>query len=530
MVAPWVPVLWRILVVLSLIGSALVVHQLARPEGRWIGTLRSRFYRGVPWGSILVLGFVLFVYLVVQEGITYWEEPLALPFSAWSYFYPLGWLAGSFAHASPAHLSGNLTSAVILLPVVEYVWSHHADGESWRANPRVRAFVVFPLSILGLGVFTSLFSWGPVIGFSGPIFAFMGFVLVRYPLVAVIALAVRGAVQTVTAALGDPIAVVEASASVAPPWWYGIAVQSHLLGFLVGVLAGVALLGRRSIRPDPLRLWIGSLLVSLQLSLWAIWWIRGASTFVLYRALGVVFVIALATAITAAATATDHPFVGSLTPRQAAAAVLVIPLVGTCLIAVPLNLNVVNANPPAETITVGEYTIFYDENVTNEMISVVNVEAFGETTNVTTSGVIVVNEDREIWSREVSKAALETNGNGTVRVGGLTWSETITAHREGWVVGNETAYRIELAEDGERVPAYTSDPASVRGTIDDRSVSIVPESQAFYISLGGGDRAPIPDPGESTTIGDIEFVRNDTALIAAEGDTRVVIAERETYA
>lgn len=526
----WHVLVWWVLLAVAFLGSALVVGRLD-PRRRLVA-LRSRFYLGVPWGSILSLGVVLVVYLVVQEGAVHWERPLAIPFSAWSYLYPLGWLLAAFAHAGPGHLLSNLTSAAVLAPLTEYVWGHYpgTETEAWHADPRIRAFVLFPTFVLGIGVFTSLFTWGPVIGFSGVVFAFAGFVLVRYPLAAVIALAARSAVRTVVGALGEPVAVVETTASVSPPWWYGIAVQGHALGFLAGVLAGVALLRHRRLRPDPFRLWVGSLLVCLSLSLWAIWWVRGESTFVLYRALGVVLVVVLATLITAAPTASDRALVGRLTRRQVATALLVVPLVGMCLVAVPLNLTTVEAQPSEDAVTVGGYAVFYGEDVSNQLFSVVEIEAFGETTDVTTSGVIVVNEDRNVWGREVTKAELETHGEGTVRIGGLTWSETIEVEREGWVVGDDPVYRIHLEHDGERTVAYASDPAAVRGFIDGRAVAVVADEDGFHIELDGVVRAPVPDSGESVTAGGIVFVHEDDALYAVDGATTVVIAEEESYA
>jgi hypothetical protein len=372
------------------------------------------------------------------------------------------------------------------------------------------------------------------------VFAFVGFVLVRYPLLVVVALAARSALRTVTTALGDPVTVVETTASVSPPWWYGIAVQGHALGFLIGVLAGAVLLHRRGIRPDPLRLWLGSLLVGLSLSLWAIWWVRGDVTYVLYRALGVVLVLALATLITAALAASDRSFVDRLSYRRTATLLLVVPLVGMCLVAVPLNLAVVEGNAPDDAVTTGGYAVFYDEEVTDETFSVVEIEAFGETTDVTASGVIVVSEERNVWGQEVSKAELRTHGAGSVRVGGLTWSETIEAEREGWVVGDGRAYQVWLEHDGERTLAYASEPAAASGSIDGHRVSIVAGDEGFHIALDDEVRASVPDPGESVTVEGIEFVHETTdedgdgetdenVLYAVDGDTVVPIAEEERY-
>ncbi|MDL5360729.1 rhomboid family intramembrane serine protease [Halalkalicoccus sp. NIPERK01] len=527
---------WQLLVVGVLIASALLALRLAGPERRVRSALRERFYLGVPWGSLLTLGGVLAVYLFVQRGLWHWNDPLAIPFSAWSYFYPLGVLFSAFAHVGPGHLLGNLTTALVFAPLAEYVWGHFPERTADHGpltDPRIRAFVVFPLGVFGAGIAMSLFTWGPVIGFSGVVFALIGFVLVRYPLLTVVALAARGAVRTVTDALGNPVNVVEVSASVSPPWWYGIAIQGHVLGFLVGILAGVALLRRRRVATDPLRLWIGTVLTTLSLSLWAVWWIRGPETYVLYRALGVALVVALAALISAALTASERPLAGSVTRRQAASAALVVPLVVMCLVAVPLNLAVVDSQPREASMTAGDYTVFYDEEVENRMFSVVDVEAFGETTAVTTSGVIVTSPDRHVWGQEVSTAELETYGDATVRVGGLTWSETVEVERTGWVVGDETVYTVWLESDGERTHAFDSEPASADAVVDGRAITIHSESGTFYVEVEdetGTERAPIPARGGERTVGGLSIENDEGTLVASDGRTVVSIAHEETYA
>lgn len=523
---------WQVLVVGALVGSVWLVFRFADPD-RGIGSvLRERFYLGLPWGSLLVLGGVLAVYLFVQGGLWHWDDPLAIPFSAWSYFYPLGLLFAGFAHVGPGHLLGNLTTALVFAPLAEYVWGHFPEGNVRFTDPRVRA-VVFSLAVFGVGIVTSLFSWGPVIGFSGVVFALIGFVLVRYPILTVIALAARSAVHTVINALSDPVTVLEVTASVSPPWWYGIAIQGHTFGFLLGVLAGMVLLRRRGVGPDPLRLWFGSSLTALSLSLWAIWWIRGTATYVLYRGLGVVLVIVLSVLITAALTASEHPLMGRVTRRQAASVALVVPLLAMCLVAVPLNLAVVDSQPREASVTTGDYTVFYDEEVENEMFSVVDIEAFGETTEVTTSGVIVTSSEREIWDREVSTRELETHGNATIRVGGMAWSETIEVERTGWEVRNETVYAIDFEIDGERTHAFDSEPANADAVVDGRTVSLLSESGTFFVEVEsdtGSERAPIPEEGEERTINGL-WIENDEGTLVANADGTVIpIAHEERYA
>ncbi len=525
---------WQLLVVGTFVATTWALAQFSGAAVSVRSMARDRFYLGVPWGSAIVLGTVLSVYLFVQGGLWHWRDPLSIPFSAWSYFHPVGMLFSGFAHAGPGHLLGNLTTALVFAPIVEYVWDHRPDSDDGDrlGDPRIRAFVVFPACVLGAGVVLSVFSWGPVIGFSGVVFALIGFVLVRYPMVTVVALAARSAVNTVVNALGEPVVVVEVTASATPPWWYGIAIQGHALGFLLGVLVGIVLLRHRGIRGDPLRLWIGSLLTGLSLSLWAVWWVRGPSTYVLYRALGIALVVALATLIAAALSASDRPLVGGLTGRRAAIGALVVPLAAMCLIAVPLNLAAVDGQPREAAVTAGDYTVFYDEEVEDEMFSVVDAEAFGETTEVTTSGVIVTSPERHLWSQRVSATELENRGHAAVRVGGLTWSERIEVERSGWEVGGETAYAVWLTHDGERTHVYDSEPASASAVVDGRTITLVPVSGTFSIEVeGGGDtvRAAVPDPGTIRTVNGLAIENDGGTLVASDGASAVPIAHEETY-
>lgn len=527
-----VTLLWQCLLVVAVALSVRAVSGLADSNHRVRDALTERFYLGVPWGSLLVFGGVLSVYLFVQGGLWQPDEPLSIPFSAWSYFYPLGVLFSSFSHANASHLVGNLTTALVFAPLAEYIWGHHSAGERARDDPRVRAFVLFPLGVFTVGIVMSVFEWGPVIGFSGVVFALIGFVLVRYPLLTVIALSARSAVRTLSDALSDPVSIVEVTASVSPPWWYGIAVQGHALGLFVGILLGTALLRRRGIEPDPLRLWLGTFLTTLSLSLWAIWWVRGAATYVLYQALGIVLVLALSLLVTAALTASDRPLVGDLTRRQAATAALVVPLVVMCLVAVPLNLAVVEDEPRDAAVESGDYTVFYAEDVENEMFSVVEIEAFGESTNVTTSGVIVTSPERHVWGQQISVSELETHGEATIRIGGLTWSETIDAERAGWEVSDERVYAIWFESAGERTHAYDSEPARTDAIIDGRTITLGADAGTFFVEVEnetGTERGEVPEAGENVELDGLEIENDDGTLIASDGETAVPVAQEETY-
>jgi membrane associated rhomboid family serine protease len=300
-------------VVFSMVLAAVVIARLVRPRDRFGERLRRRFILGLPLGTFVVMLLVLGVYLFVQGGWTRWYSPTVLPFRAWSYLYPLGMLTAGFAHNGPGHLLGNLTGTLAFAPLVEYAWGHFPRERgsrsfgSLRTNPFVRALVIFPAVVVGVGLLTSLFALGPVIGFSGVVFAFGGFALVRYPVGALVALLAARAIGLVRVAVQFPTLVESAGPEFIRPWWSTVAIQGHALGLLIGVLLGIWFVRTRaSETPSALRLWGAVLLYSIAQSLWAVYWFRGDSTFVLFRAVGVVLVVGLATLVTVAAVASGR--------------------------------------------------------------------------------------------------------------------------------------------------------------------------------------------------------------------------------
>ena len=612
----WLPAPEQVAIPAVFLLSFAAVWWLDRPRGRWGRTLRTRFLFGVPWGTLVSVGGVLAVYLFVQQGLDHWRRPLVLPFSSWSYLYPTGWLLAPFSHAGSGHLIGNLTSTLAVAPLAEYFFCHYPTDRgdrsfgSWRANPYVRAFVVFPLGVALVGLATSLFAWGPIIGFSGVVFAFAGFALVRYPLGAVVALSVQGLIRTVYQALRQPVVPGQAGPGFSEPWWFGIAVQGHALGLFLGALLGIFLLYRRDERPSALRLWTGATVLGTSMTLWALWWYRGESAYVLFRGLGVVFVVTVALLLTLAVTASNRPLpsvptrrhvllgldallvvgwaawrtlgapaafvrtvsVGGvevsalsllfgaailtvagasvlsserpllpqtgLTRRQAALVGFLLPLAVMVGVAGAVNAtHVADESVPggSPAVSVNGYTVTYAEGVPNEKVSVVDVSLFGETTNVRTSGVVVVNADREIWSTVVSKERLAFSGRAGVRVGGVGWSEVVSVQRRGWkTVDGGTAYRVRIRgpDDDGWTHAFASDPATAGPTLANKNVSVVPTNESFSLELSANNSTlatvPVPEKGENVTAEGIRFERTDGRLFAAVNGTRLRIAARES--
>ncbi|WP_331233032.1 rhomboid family intramembrane serine protease [Natronorarus salvus] len=526
---------WRGLVVAAVVGSLWSIARLASVD---VGSrLRSRFVMGVPWGTLVSLSGVLCVYLFVQGGFWHWNRPVVGAFTAVSIFYPTGWFFAGFAHSSPSHLVNNLTSALVFAPLAEYVFSHYPQKRGTRTfatpwtNPYVRAFVVFPAGVFLVGLATALFSWGPVIGFSGVVFAFVGFSLVRYPLLTVVALTARGVVRVTMDAFTNPVTVAETVVVVSRPSWYGVAVQGHALGLFLGVLLGALVLRRRDKAPDPLRLWVGSLLVASSLSLWALWWILEAESFVLFRALGVALVLVVATVITAAVVAGDRPG-GRISAHRVAVVVLCLSLVGMGGFSTLLNANVIEP-VEREGVEAGDYLVFYDEGIENRMVNVLPIEGFGLSTNVTTSGVIVASEERQIWREKVSERELSTYGEVTFRVGGIGWSEPVTVTREGYrVTGNDTVYLVWIDDADGRTLAYESGPSTADPVVADHTVSVVSEGGEFHAEVTGPEgteRVAIPAENETVSAGGIDLVDEDERVLAVADGTEVEVFSRERY-
>lgn len=587
----------RLAVVAVALLSIAVVWWLDEASGEHRATLRSRFVLGVPWGTLLVICFVLAVYLVVQRGFDSPNAPLVLPFRAWSYLYPLGILTAPFSHASSGHLVGNLIGTLTFAPIAEYAWGHYrrsstsptSVASSVFARPFAR-IIAFVFGTLAIGLVTGLFALGPVIGFSGVVFAFAGFALVRYPLTTVIALTVGGVFQLLYSALSTPVTTASAQPSFASPWWAGIAIQGHALGLLCGVLLGALFVRRRDAAPPAGRLWLGVLIFSVSQSLWAVYWYRGGETFVLFRAVGTVLVFALATLVAVGVATPDRSLADTLaldrdgaldfglglSTRRLATMVLVAALLGMALPAVPVNLTAVadGSSPAADStafstdsspsgtanatdanrssgpnasdsnltgtrpngvVAVRGYTIRYAEGVQDELVSVIDISAFGESTAVNTSGVIVTNPDREIWTTAVSKSRLEFAGTASVRVGGVGWEEVVHVRRTGWdVVGGNTTYKVFSRPPGEnRRLAYAARPATATPVLDGKNVSIAPAPTGYAVVVSRTNetlgRASIPSKNGSATIAGLTFERRANRLVATYGESEVPIAKRETY-
>ena len=586
------------------VGSAMVavalvaVYRTDRPNGAWTRALRSRFLLGVPWGTLVVVGVVVAVYLFVQNGIENPNRPVVIPFRSWSYFYPEGVLWSGFAHSGRSHITGNLLSTLVAGALAEYAYGHFPGGRevddetgtirslrpksltresvaAWAAavgrpsagslresvasdslatNPYARAFVVVPGAMLLFGAVSSLFALGPVIGFSGVVFALWGFALVHYPIGTVAALTGSTLVNVVYETLRNPVTFAEASGSFGAPSWANIAVQGHAIGLVSGILVAVWLVRRREGNESrggttALVAFGAVVLFGASRRLWAVYWYLGNEQYELYRALGLGLLALLAAIVAVAVAGRDEPFrpdlavpeaqtvresVRSATPAAVGLLLLVSALAVVAGPGVLPNLVTVDdGDLPGDPIEVEGYQVTYAEDVEDELVSVIDVEAFGRSTSVRTSGVIVKNADREIWTTAVSRGNLAFWGYRAVDVGGTGWRETVWVQRTGWVATNGgPTYRVDAIRDGTRSTLFTSDSAQAEPRIDGRNSTVAAVEGGFELRVehaGTTETAPLPASNESVTLQGVSFVRENDRIVADRDETRVRIAQLERY-
>jgi len=534
-------VIQQVLLVGAIFVSLAVARALSPADWRWTGVLRRRFVLGVPWGTLLTIFGVLSVYWFVQGGWDHPRNPMTIPFYSWSYFYPLGTVVAPFAHQGMGHLTGNLQGTLVYAPIVEYVIGHYSrergsqSFSSWRTNPFVRVLAV-PAGALVVGLLTGVFTAGPVIGFSGVVFAFAGFAIVTRPLVAVFALVSERIVSVVYSGLKSPTLVREPSPGLFSPWWSDIAIQGHALGVLLGAGLAFVVLRAHDDRPKALYLWFAAVVFGIRQSLWAIYRPRGDNQFVLYRAVGVALVFLFAAVMASAVWASDRPLTSrfDLPRKQAAIGIVLVFLLGLSAAAIPFGFASVSGDLPerAETVEVRDYTVTYVEGVENEYVSFANDRIYAEGEQIRSSGVVVISDRRGLWLESVSKQSLAFNGFARVRVGGLGWRETVYANRDGWsLVGNGSAYRVQIWAHGEpRKLAYATGPVRAQPVIAGRNVSIAPVDDGFALRVSRGNvtlgRSRMPGPVNETEVGGLTLERDDRELYAIFNDTRVQVAKK----
>jgi membrane associated rhomboid family serine protease len=530
------------LVALLLAGLAsLLLLRGSHDEGRLTDRLRRRFVLGVPWGTLIVVGGVLAVYVFLQGGGRP-GGPVVVGFRSWGFTYPFGMLTAAFAHANSAHITGNLLGTLVFAPIAEYAWSHyptqrgsHSFGGRWH-NPFAR-IGLFVLGVVLVGLATSLFTPGALIGFSGVVFAFGGFAIVTRPLLTVGGLLAERVVRLGYRAVLDPVLFARASERFVSPGWADIAIQGHAQGLFIGMLVGFWVVRSRDEWPGYRRVWFATLVFAASKSLFAIYWYLSGSAYVLFRGVGTAAIVVLAIVVASALAERDRRLVDriDLSRRELAVGVIVALVIAISLVAVPYNLADTGPGPAAaDGVEVGDYTITYAEEVPNRYVSSVTVPYVRDSLTVNTSGVIVTSDRRNAWERVVPAGRLASAGCATVALGGAGWRETVVVERSGWsAVNGGSTYTVSVHHDGgTETQVFASDPVIVQATLNESRVRIRPTEEGYALDVARTDAPDVsgrlPEPGETTTIGGIIFNRTDGALRAAVDGTRVTIATRES--
>ncbi|MDS0258479.1 rhomboid family intramembrane serine protease [Haloarcula sp. S1CR25-12] len=527
----------QLVVVLAVLAVGVAARRLV--GDRLAAPLRRRLLLGVPWGTLLTAAGVLAIYLFVQRA--FWHaDLLVIPFRTWSYFYPVGMLMGPFTHGSVSHVTGNLMGTLVYGTVVEYVWGHYPQrrGESsfgsLRTNPFARILAV-PVVMVVVGVFTGVFALGPIVGFSGVVFALAGFALVTRPYLFLGGLLSSQVLGLVYRAILSPEPTVGGSIQYVTPPWANIAIQGHAIGLLAGVFLGTILLYVRSERPDPSKVFFATLVFAVVQGLWAVYLPLGGGRYTLFRWLGTALVFLLALLVAAATIYTDRralPDFDGGWPSVAGFALLVA-LAALCLGSVPINSAMLDdGDLPEDGVQVRDYVVTYEEDVRNAYFDSMPLPQTAPS-NVTESGVVVASADREIWWVAVSRTQLAVNGRATVVLGGLDWREPVAVNRTGWSVsGNDSVYSVALTPAGRQPETvYQSSPSTVDGTLAGRNVTLRPVGSGFEVAVRENgsvvDRGPVPANLSTRRIGGLTFERNRSRLYAGTNDTRLVVARAQ---
>ncbi len=214
---------------ISLIVSLLIFYKAFPSFFRQIKReTDERWFLVITIGSIFLICLILFSYLFIQSGLQRPNNPLTIPFFSWSYFYPEGIFFSPIAHFDIGHLISNITALTILAPVTEYILNSK-DRDS------IIAITSFIFIWYIVGFFIS--AWVPTIGSSGIVFGLLGFVVVFYPIKSILLSVFIEVFEIII--LGIYFPIVKGFIPSIHPWWAGIAVQAHAIGFFIGIFFGV---------------------------------------------------------------------------------------------------------------------------------------------------------------------------------------------------------------------------------------------------------------------------------------------------
>jgi membrane associated rhomboid family serine protease len=504
-------------------------------------TIRQRLLFGVPWGTLLGIVLLAAVYLFLQQPRDGLRDPLVLPFRAWSYSYPLGMITAAFTHASPAHLLGNLTGTLVFGSLAEYVWGHYPRRRGVQSftgpltNPYFRVVVV-PLFLLPAGLATAAFALGPVIGFSGVVFALAGFALITRPIPATLGLFALQVGGLVLATIRSPKTVFVPRPRVVSPWWADVAIQGHALGLLLGLLIGIWYAWRTDRFPSPGRLWFALVAFATVQGLWAVYIPGDNGQATLFRWVGVVLIFLLSALVVVTVSRDAERSIPTLyiSARSFGLLLIIALLLSMGAAGVPYNVAPIGAQDgPGDSVSVQGYHVGYAENTSHGYVEAVSLPGVGSPGAVNTSGVIVTNDRREIWFPVVSAGQLAQQGSAAISVGGVGWRRSITANRTGWqLAGGDAVYAVSLrTERGPRTEVFQSPPASAAPVIAGKTIAIARPDDGFQLVVRENGsvigRGQVPIANGTTRIAGIEFRREGAELLAKTNGTRVQVARAE---
>lgn len=225
-----------------------------------------------------------------------------------------------------------------------------------------------------------------------------------------------------------------------------------------------------------------------------------------------------------------------LTRKQVAVLVLVGLTLVVALPSAVSNLPVLGPDPvPGEgEVTVEDYVVTYDDNATDPRMSGFPTIPLDDWGNA--SGVIVVSEDRQLWIAAVGSDQLAHSPNATVAVGGVAWREEVAVTRTGWdVLGNDSAYAVDLETDSDSTRSFTSERQWSDARLDDHTLAVEPTADGFEVVVDrDGERlatGAVPAVNETGEAGPVilETVEEDDEMVlyAQVVDSRVPLATKE---
>jgi len=247
-------------------------------------------------------------------------------------------------------------------------------------------------------------------------------------------------------------------------------------------------------------------------------------------------VFVLAAVLVAMAARRNRPVLPRFGPgvRTLGVTIVVVALIVVSIPAIPLNVAPVGEEPaPNTAVEIRDYTVGYAENVPDGYAAAASAPFIGAYPTINRTGVIVVSEQRRIWTRQIGWQQLQNRGRSSFDVGGLGWRETVTADWNGWSVrGNASVYEVALrVDDGPWRQSFRSPERTADVRIANRSVSLRPAEDNFEVVVVMGnetlDVAPVPAEDIQLTVGGLTISRQGSTLFAGADGTRVPIAERK---